>query len=185
MKKLHVYALKPYDSYGGEFRVKNLAFYTSNDEKLAVTDITNVDENGATFKVNGINGRIHVPKPYGGSYYPSNVFNNDSSDYYTLMVQYNNDAATEDKGFYIHFDQDVRFDYITLSYHDNDPKDFVVQLDDEPVTEPVNGTRGTVFKINMPKSRFRCFVGNDGLYYFLRPEDVSPPSEASGTEAQT
>ena len=87
MKKLHVYALKPYDSYGGEFRVKNLAFYTSNDEKLAVTDITNVNDNEATFKVNGINGRIYIPKPYGYTYYPSNVFNTDSSEYYTMMVQ--------------------------------------------------------------------------------------------------
>ena len=184
MKKLHVYALKPYDSYGGEFRVKNLAFYTSTDEKLDVSDVTNVNENEATFKVNGINGRIHIPKPYGYTYYPSNVFNNDSSEYYTMMVQDNNSAATEDKGFYIHFDQDVRFDYITLSYHDNDPKDFVVQLDDEPVTEPVNGNRSTIFKIPTPMTRIRCFVGNDGLYYFLRPEDVSPPKEVAASEGQ-
>ena len=34
MKKLHVYALKPYVIFGGEFRVNNLAFYTMNDEKL-------------------------------------------------------------------------------------------------------------------------------------------------------
>lgn len=184
MRKLHVYALKPYDTYGGEFRVKNLAFYTRTGEKLDVTDVTYVDTNEATFKVNGINGRIYVPKPYGGSYYPSNVFNTDSSDHYTLMVQDNNSAATEDKGFYIYFDQDVQFDYITLSYHDNDPKDFVVQMDDEPLTDPVNGNRGTVFKIPVPMTRIRCFVGNDGLYYFLRPEDVSPPKEVAASEGQ-
>ena len=183
MKKLHVYALKPYTSYGGEFRVNNLAFYTWNDEKLEVTDIVHVNNNEATFKLNGVNGRIQVPIPYDG-YYPKSVFTTDISNPYTLMVKDNTNAAIENKGFYIHFDQDVFFEYITLAYHSSDPKDFVVKLDDEPVTEPVNGTRGTVFKINMPKSRFRCFVGNDGLYYFLRPEDNSPPSEVPAAEGQ-
>lgn len=183
MKKLHVYALKPHNSYGGEFRVNNLAFYTRNDEKLEVTDIVHVNDNEATFKLNGVNGRIQVPIPYSG-YYPKNVFTTDTSESYTLMVKGNTNAAIENKGFYISFDQDVYFEYITLAYCYSNPKDFVFQLDDEPVSEPVNADKGTVFKINMPKSRFRCFVGNDGLYYFLRPEDVSPPSEVPAAEGQ-
>ena len=173
MKKLHVYALKPYESYGGEFRVNHLAFYTRNDVKLEVTDVTYVSASEATFKVNGVNGRIHIPRPYGYSYYSSHVFSTSNSYSYTLMVQNNTNAPDEEKGFYIYFDQDVKFEYITLAFYENDPKDFVVQLDDEPVTEPVNADRGTVFKINMPKARFRCFVGKDGLHYFLRPEEVS------------
>lgn len=172
MRKLHIYTLNPDSGYGGEFRVNNLAFYTNTDEKLEVTEIVHVNNNEATFKVNGVNGRIQVPIPYSG-YYPKSVFTTDISNPYTLMVMNNTNAAIENKGFYIHFDQDVYFEYITLAYHSSNPKDFVVQLDDEPVTEPVNADRGTVFKINMPKSRFRCFVGKDGLHYFLRPEEVS------------
>ena len=183
MKKLHVYALKPYADYGGEFRVNNLAFYTWNDEKLEVTDIVHVNNNKATFKLNGVNARIEVPIPYSG-YYPKSVFTTDIYNPYTLMVMDNTNAAIENKGFYIYFDQDVYFEYITLAYHSSDPKDFVVQLDDEPVTEPVNGTRGTVFKIPTPMTQIRCFVGNDGLYYFLRPEDDSPPSEVPAAEGQ-
>ena len=184
MKKVHVYALKPYDSYGGEFRVNHLAFYARNDVKLGVTDVTYVSESEATFKVNGINGRIHIPRPYGYSYYSSHVFSTSNSYSDTLMVQNNTNAPDEEKGFYIYFDQDVKFEYITLAFFENDPKDFVVQLDDEPVTEPVNGTRGTVFKIPTPMTQIRCFVGNDGIYYFLRPEDDSPPKEVSATEEQ-
>ena len=183
MKKLHVYALNPYASYGGEFRVNNLAFYTRNDEKLEVTDIVHINNNEATFKLNGVNGRIQVPIPYNG-YYPKSVFTTDISNPYTLMVKDNTNAAIENKGFYIYFDQDVKFEYITLAFFENDPKDFVVQLDDEPVTEPVNGTRGTVFKIPTPMTQIRCFLGNDGLYYFLRPEDDSPPSEVPAAEGQ-
>ena len=185
MKKLHIYALNPASSYGGEFRVNNLAFYKKDNTKLEVTDIVRVNNNEATFKVNGINGRIHMPRPYGSPYYPSNVFSTNNSESSTLMVQNNTNAPDEEKGFYIYFDQDVRFNYITLAYYYNNPRDFVLEADDEPVTEPVNGTRGTVFKIPIPMTQIRCFVGNDGLYYFLRPEDVSTPSEASTTEGQT
>ena len=182
MKKLHVYALKPYESYGGEFRVNHLAFYARNDVKLEVTDVTYVSESEATFKVNGINGRLPIPSTYGYVEYSRHGFSTSNSYSDTLMVTNNPTAPDEEKGFSIYSDQDVNSEYITLAFFENDPKDFVVQLDDEPVTEPVNGTRGTVFKIPTPMTQIRCFLGNDGLYYFLRPEDDSPPKEVSTTE---
>ena len=181
MRKLHIYTLNPDSSYGGEFRVNNLAFYTNTDEKLEVTEIVHVNNNEATFKVNGVNGRINVPLAYGSYYYPSNIFSTEMSENYSLMVRNNIGAAHEQKGFWVYFDEDVKFSYLTLAYHYTSPRDFVVQLDDKPVTEPVNADRGTVFKINMPKSRFRCFVGKDGLHYFLRPDynkaDTTPSAD--------
>ena len=94
MRKLHIYTLNPDSGYGGEFRVNNLAFYTNTDEKLEVTEIVHVNNNEATFKVNGVNGRIQVPIPYSG-YYPKSVFTTDISNPYTLMVKDNINAVED------------------------------------------------------------------------------------------
>ena len=177
MKKIHVYALNPDGLYGGEFRVNNLAFYTRDDKRLEVTDIVQVSESEATFKVNGVAGRINAPLPYGGYYYPSNIFSTEMSEYYSLMVQNNIGAAHEQKGFWIYFDEDVKFSYLTLAYHYTSPRDFVVEVDDESATEPVNASEATIFKLETPLKVIRCIRGKDGKYYFLRP---NPSAKASG-----
>lgn len=170
MKKIHIYALNPASSYGGEFRVNNLAFYKKDGTKLEVTDIVGVNGNEATFKVNGVNGRIHVPLSYGGSYYPKNVFSTEMSEYYTLMVRNNINAAHEQKGFWIYFDENVKFSYFTLAYHYSSPRDFVVEVDDDPATEPVNASQATIFKLDTPLKVIKCIRGKNGRYYFLKPK---------------
>lgn len=172
MKKLHIYALNPDSGYGGEFRVNNLAFYKKNDTKLEVTDIVGISDNEATFKVNGVNGRIKVPISYGSGYAAKNIFNTEMSVYSSIMTYNNNGAPHENKGFWIYFDKDVSFAYITLAYHYTNPRDFVVEVDDSPATEPINAAQATIFNIELPSRIIRCFVGKDGLHYFLRPEGI-------------
>ena len=173
MRKLHIYALNPASGYGGEFRVNNLAFYKKDGTKLEVTDIVGVNDNEATFKVNGVNGRINAPLAYGAYYYPSNIFSTEMSEYYSLMVQNNINAAHENKGFWIYFDKDVSFAYITLAWHyTSQPRDFVVEVDDSPATEPVNASEATIFKLDLPVFKIRCIRGKNGRYYFLRPKKI-------------
>ena len=170
MRKLHIYALNPAESYGGEFRVNNLAFYKKDGTKLEVTDIVGVNDNEATFKVNGVAGRINVPLTYGAYYYPSNIFRTEMSESYSLMVRSNINAAHEQKGFWVYFDEDVKFSYFTLAYHYSSPRDFVVEVDDSPATEPVNASEATIFKLDLPVFKIRCIRGKNGRYYFLRPK---------------
>ena len=73
-KTIHVYSQKPASRYGGEFRVNNLAFYDRENNNIPITDIVTVNNNEATFKINGIPGRLNVPLPYGAPYYPENLF---------------------------------------------------------------------------------------------------------------
>ena len=130
MKKLHVYSLNPDSGYGGEFRVNNLAFYKKDNTKLEVTDIVHVNDNEATFKVNGISGRIHVPIIYGSGYVAKNIFDTAMSVYNSIMSYNNNSASHENKGFWIYLDKDVPVAYITLAYHYTNPRDFVGEPDD-------------------------------------------------------
>ena len=176
MKKLHVYTLNPDSGYGGEFRVNNLAFYTRNDEKLEVTDIVHINNNEATFKLNGVNGRIQVPIPYDGSYVAKNVFDTVMSVYNSIMSYNNNSASHENKGFWIYLDKDVPVAYITLAYHYTNPRDFVVEADDGTPTEPVNASQATIFKLPIPAKTIRCFLGKNGHYYFRKPKVTEPVS---------
>ena len=48
-KNVHIYCLNPASSYGGEFRINNLAFYDKNDNKIPVTDVARVSAYDATF----------------------------------------------------------------------------------------------------------------------------------------
>ena len=75
-KNVHIYCLNPASSYGGEFRINNLAFYDKNDNKIPVTDVARVSAYDATFKVSGIAGRVHVGSPYDSppNYDVANVF---------------------------------------------------------------------------------------------------------------
>ena len=173
MKKLHVYQLNPNSGYGGEFRVNNLAFYKKDNTKLEVTDIVHVNSNEATFKLNGVNGRIHVPISYGGSYVAKNVFDTVMSVYNSIMSYNNNSASHENKGFWIYLDKDVPVAYITLAYHYTNPRDFVVEADDDAPTEPVNASQATIFKLPIPAKIIRCFLGKNGHHYFLRKKEIS------------
>ena len=178
MRKLHIYALNPASGYGGEFRVNNLAFYKKDGTKLEVTDIVGVNDNEATFKVNGISGRIHVPISYGGGYAPKNIFNTTMSVYDSIMTYNNNGAPHENKGFWVYFDKDVSFSYITLAWHyTSQPRDFVVEVDDSPATEPVNASEATIFKLDLPVFKIRCIRGTNGRYYFLKPKKTSNTEE--------
>ena len=159
MKKLHVYSLNPDSGYGGEFRVNNLAFYKKDNTKLEVTDIVHVNDNEATFKVNGISGRIHVPIIYGSGYVAKNIFDTVMSVYNSIMSYNNNSASHENKGFWIYLDKDVPVAYITLAYHYTNPRDFVVEADDGTPTEPVNASQATIFKLPIPAKTIRCFLG--------------------------
>ena len=170
MNKLHVYALNPDGLYGGEFRVNNLAYYTKDGTKLEITDIVGVNDNEVASKAHGVAGRINAPLAYGDYYYPSNIFRTEMSEYYSLMVQNNIGAAHEQKGFWIYFDEDVKFSYFTLAYHYTSPRDFVVEADDESATQPVNAEQATIFKLDMPVIKIHCIRGKNGRYYFLRPK---------------
>lgn len=176
MKKLHVYSLNPNSGYGGEFRVNNLAFYKKDNTKLEVTDIVHVNNNEATFKVNGVNGRIRVPISYGSGYVAKNVFDTVMSVYNSIMSYNNNSASHENKGFWIYLDKDVSVAYITLAYHYTNPRDFVVEADDGTPTEPVNASQATIFKLPIPAKTIRCFLGKNGHYYFRKPKVSEPLS---------
>ena len=180
MRKLHVYALNPASSYGGEFRVNNLAFYKKDGTKLEVTDIVGVNDNEATFKVNGINGRINIPISWGSNngYVPEKIFDTAMSVYNSIMSYNNNTAPHEQKGFWVYFDKDVSFAYITLAWHyTSQPRDFVVEVNDSPATEPVNASEATIFKLDLPVFKIRCIRGTNGRYYFLRPKKTSNTEE--------
>ena len=174
MKTLHVYTLNPDSGYGGEFRVNNLAFYKKDNTKLEVTDIVHVNSNEATFKLNGVNGRIHVPISYGSGYVAKNVFDTVMSVYNSIMSYNNNSASHENKGFWIYLDKDVPVAYITLAYHYTNPRDFVVEADDGTPTEPVNASQATIFKLPIPAKTIRCFLGKNGHYYVRKPKVTEP-----------
>ena len=174
MKKLHVYSLNPDSGYGGELRINNLAFYKKDNTKLEVTNIVHVNDNEATFKLSGVNGRIRVPLPYVNSdYYVDQIFTTPINVYSTVMIQNNNGATHENKGFWIYLDKDVSVGYITLAYHYTNPKNFVLEADDGPPTEPVNASQATIFKLPLPARTIRCLLGKNGHHYFLRKKEVS------------
>lgn len=179
MKKIHVIAKNWDDSYGGCGYLNSLAFYTKNDEKLEVTDVTSVGDSGAggvTFKLNGVGARIEWFNNYGSSYYPSNIFATGASWANAILLYNMNSYALEQQGFYIYFDKDIsNIAYITLLTTYTPANNFVVSVDDGKYTEPVTTVGDEVFKIPLPASKIRCIRGKDGKYYFLRPN----PSEVA------
>ena len=178
-KTIHVYSQKPASSYGGEFRVNNLAFYDRENNNIPITDIVTVNNNEVTFKINGIPGRLNVPLPYGAPYYPENLFRTEISESYSLMVQDNIGAPLENQGFWLYFDSDVKFSYITLAYYYNDPKDFMLVVDGKEAKELGNASReGEIFKMHSPVQPVRCIIGKNKRYYFLRPKSKTKTTDA-------
>lgn len=183
-KNVHIYCLNPASSYGGEFRINNLVFYDKNDNKIPVTDVARVSAYDATFKVNGIAGRVHVASPYVSppNYDVVNVFKTEMSVYSTLMVQNNNSATLENKGFWLYFDSNFNFSYLTLAWHYTaQPKDFMIVVDGKEAKDVVNQpSKATLFKLYHPVIKIRCLLGKNKHYYFLRPKDKVIPSAPDG-----
>ena len=132
-------------------------------KEIFYTDELNDDFAGSDVKAKKITGRYN--------YAPKNIFNTTMSVYDSIMTYNNNGAPHENKGFWVYFDKDVSFAYITLAWHyTSQPRDFVVEVDDSPATEPVNASEATIFNIDLPVFKIRCIRGTNGRYYFLRPK---------------
>ena len=164
MKQIHVYTESTSsDGYGAYFN--GLKFFASNGEEIPVTDIVGVDTNNVTFKLKDIPGRVVLNNNYGGSYASTNIFSSGQS--YADSV-----LPTTTDLFHITFESDVKnVAYMQLQNVYTVTNGWRVEVDNKLITpNPINPTLNVPFRIDLPSSDIRCFVGKDGLYYFLRPD---------------
>lgn len=164
MREIHVYTEnRSSDGYGAY--TNGLKFYTKTGEEIPVTDVVSVDTNTATFKLNNIPGRVVITSNYGGSYVSSNIFSTGTSYSNSIL------PTTRDL-FNVTFESDVRnVASIELQNVYTTTNGWRVEVDGKLITpDPINPTLNVPFKVELPSYDIRCFIGTDGLYYFLRPD---------------
>lgn len=164
MREIHVYTEnRSSDGYGAY--TNGLKFYTKTGEEIPVTDVVSVDTNTATFKLNNIPGRVVITSNYGGSYVSSNIFSTGTS-YSNSILPQSTDL------FRVTFESDVRnVASIELQNVYTTTNGWRVEVDGKLITpESINPTLNVPFKVELPSYDIRCFIGTDGLYYFLRPD---------------
>ena len=164
MKEIHAYT-EINNPHGYGAYMNGLKFFTKTGEEIPVTDVVSVDTNNVTFKLNGIPGRVVLNRNYGGSYISSNIFS--SGHNYTDSVL----PQTTDL-FRVTFEREVRnVAYIQLQSVYSITNGWRVEVDGKLITpEPINPTLNVPFRVDLPSYDIRCFIGTDGLYYFLRPD---------------
>ena len=164
MKTARVYTdFTSSDGYGAY--LNGLKFFNKKNEELPVTDIVTVNGNKVTFKLNNIPGTIDIVNNYGGSYVANNIFRTEQGYSYSILPQTKNlftitfESQTSD----ISFIQLKNTYTVTRGWH--------IEVDGKLVNEEgITPTLEVPFRFELPPGTIRCFLGTDGLYYFLRPD---------------
>ena len=168
------------DGYGAYFN--GLQFYNKKDELIPLTDMTLVSDTAVTFKLNGIPGKIEVIQPYPSSPYSPMPITSTADGSWESALTYTTELFT------ITFESEVRnVSYIKLQNVYTVTDGWHMEVDGKLINEEgITPTLNVPFRFDLPANTIRCFLGTDGLYYFLRPDYnktvTSTPSEAP-TEA--
>lgn len=164
MKTARVYTdFTTSDGYGAY--LNGLKFFNKKNEELPVTDIVAVNSNKVTFKLNNVPGTIDIVNNYGGSYVANNIFRTEQGYTYSILPR------TKDL-FTITFESEIRnIAYIQLKNTYTVTKGWHIEVDGKLINEEgITPTLEVPFRFELPPSTIRCFLGTDGLYYFLRPD---------------
>ena len=151
------------DGYGAY--LNGLKFFNRKNEELPVTDIVSVNSNKVTFKLNNVPGTIDIVSNYGGSYVSTNIFRTEQGYSYSILPQTKN-------LFTITFESEIRdISFIQLKNTYTVTKGWHIEVDGKLVNEEgITPTLEVPFRFELPPGTIRCFLGTDGLYYFLRPD---------------
>ena len=151
------------DGYGAY--LNGLKFFNRKNEDLPVTDIVSVNSNKVTFKLNNVPGTIDIVSNYGGSYVSTNIFRTEQGYSYSILPQTKN-------LFTITFESEIRdISFIQLKNTYTVTRGWHIEVDGKLVNEEgITPTLEVPFRFELPPSTIRCFLGTDGLYYFLRPD---------------
>ena len=151
------------DGYGAY--LNGLKFFNRKNEELPVTDIVSVNSNKVTFKLNNVPGTIDIVSNYGGSYVSTNIFRTEQGYSYSILPQTKN-------LFTITFESEIRdISFIQLKNTYTVTRGWHIEVDGKLVNEEgITPTLEVPFRFELPPGTIRCFLGTDGLYYFLRPD---------------
>ena len=151
------------DGYGAY--LNGLKFFNRKNEELPVTDIVSVNSNKVTFKLNNVPGTIDIVSNYGGSYVSTNIFRTEQGYTYSILPQTKN-------LFTITFESEIRdISFIQLKNTYTVTRGWHIEVDGKLVNEEgITPTLEVPFRFELPPGTIRCFLGTDGLYYFLRPD---------------
>ena len=164
MKTARVYTdFTSSDGYGAY--LNGLKFFNRKNEELPVTDIVSVNSNKVTFKLNNVPGTIDIVSNYGGSYASTNIFRTEQGYSYSILPQTKN-------LFTITFESEIRdISFIQLKNTYTVTRGWHIEVDGKLVNEEgITPTLEVPFRFELPPGTIRCFLGTDGLYYFLRPD---------------
>ena len=164
MKTARVYTdFTSSDGYGAY--LNGLKFFNRKNEELPVTDIVSVNSNKVTFKLNNVPGTIDIVSNYGGSYVSTNIFRTEQGYSYSILPQTKN-------LFTITFESEIRdISFIQLKNTYTVTRGWHIEVDGKLVNEEgITPTLEVPFRFELPPGTIRCFLGTDGLYYFLRPD---------------
>ena len=164
MKTARVYTdFTSSDGYGAY--LNGLKFFNKKNEELPVTDIVSVNSNKVTFKLNNVPGTIDIVSNYGGSYVSTNIFRTEQGYSYSILPQTKN-------LFTITFESEIRdISFIQLKNTYTVTRGWHIEVDGKLVNEEgITPTLEVPFRFELPPGTIRCFLGTDGLYYFLRPD---------------
>ena len=176
MKTIRVYTDNmSSDGYGAYFN--GLQFYNKKDELIPLTDMTLVSDTAVTFKLNGIPGKIEVIQPYPSSPYSPMNITSTAEGYWESVLTYTKELFT------ITFESEVNnIRYVKLQNVYLVSNGWHMEVDGELLNkEGIMPTVNVPFRFDIPLTSVRCFIGIDGLYYFLRPDydkaDTTPSTD--------
>ena len=163
------------DGYGAYFN--GLQFFNRNDELIPLTDMVLASSDTVTFKLNGIPGKIVFIQPYPSSTYSIMNITKTGKEVSDGVLTYTKELFT------ITFESEVdNIRYIKLQNVYLVSNGWHMEVDGELLNEEgIMPTVNVPFRFDIPLTSVRCFIGIDGLYYFLRPDynkvDTTPPTD--------
>lgn len=163
------------DGYGAHFN--GLQFFNRNDELIPLTDIVLASSDTVTFKLNGISGKIVFIQPYPSSTYSIMNITKTGTEVSDGVLTYTKELFT------ITFESEVNnIRYVKLQNVYLVSNGWHMEVDGELLNEEgIIPTVNVPFRFNIPLTSVRCFIGIDGLYYFLRPDynkvDTTPSTD--------
>ena len=176
MKTIRVYTDNvASDGYGAHFN--GLQFFNSKDELIPLTDMVLASSDTVTFKLNGIPGKIVFIQPYPSSTYSIMNITKTGTEVSDGVLTYTKELFT------ITFESEVNnIRYVKLQNVYLVSNGWHMEVDGELLNEEgIIPTVNVPFRFDMPLTSVRCFVGIDGLYYFLRPDynkaDTTPSAD--------
>lgn len=163
------------DGYGAHFN--GLQFFNSKDELIPLTDMVLASSDTVTFKLNGIPGKIVFIQPYPSSTYSIMNITKTGKEVSDGVLTYTKELFT------ITFESEVdNIRYVKLQNVYLVSNGWHMEVDGELLNEEgIMPTVNVPFRFDIPLTSVRCFVGIDGLYYFLRPDydkvETTPPAD--------